>query len=507
MKKALYWIYPFLFAVYPVMALAVYNIIYIDPSATVRSLLIAILLTSLIWMLFRIVARDRDKAGVITVGALILLFSYGHVFIQLRNSFGEVIRHRFLTGSYFLIFAVWVWWVVKKLKNMVALQNVLITVGCVLMGLSIIQLAGYELFSKFQTIKADIADVNSNQKGSVQTAENQVLPDIYWILLDAHTSTDILKTHFDYDNSAFINDLEAMGFYVAKCSQSNYPSTRQSVTSLMNANYLDQLPGVTKGIPPLNISLVNETVRSLGYSVITFENRSNGHFDLGEDMRLSRNQLALGMIDLSGGPNEFEYMLMQTSVLRLVYDMPQLIPGLNAQVLTSGEFYEHYQQTHFILNTLPKLPKTQSPKFVFTHILVPHPPYIFSPDGKFSWVKGETAGYKSNVQFIDKQISEVARKIIENSKTPPIIIIQGDHGPSVSTATPEMRMSILNAYYVNDKTKSELYETITPVNSFRIIFNNYFGTTYPLLDDKSYYAYGEGGYSPENIVPNTCVVP
>ena len=113
MKKALYWIYPFLFAVYPVMALAVYNIIYIDPGATVRSLLIAILLTSLIWMLFGIVVRDRDKAGVITVGALTLLFSYGHVFIQLRNSFGEAIRHRFLTGSYFLIFAVWVWWAVK----------------------------------------------------------------------------------------------------------------------------------------------------------------------------------------------------------------------------------------------------------------------------------------------------------------------------------------------------------------------------------------------------------
>jgi hypothetical protein len=164
MKKALYWIYPFLFAVYPVMALAVYNIIYIDPGATVRSLLIAVLLTSLIWMLFRIVVRDRDKAGVITVGALILLFSYGHVFIQLRNSFGEAIRHRLLTGSYFLIFAVWVWWVVKKLKNIVTLQNVLITVGCVLMGLSIIQLAGYEFFSKLQTITADRADVNSNQK-------------------------------------------------------------------------------------------------------------------------------------------------------------------------------------------------------------------------------------------------------------------------------------------------------------------------------------------------------
>jgi hypothetical protein len=506
MKKILFWVYPFLFAVYPVMALAVYNLIYIDPGSIARSLLFAMALAGLIWVLLRGMVRDWDKAGIITVGALILLFSYGHVYIQLQNSFGEALRHRFLAGIYSLVFAVWVWWVLKKLKNATILQSVLITIGCVLTGFSIIQLAGYELFSNRQAITADTTDVRSNENGNGRI--DQGLPDIYWILLDAHTRTDVLKEHFGHDNSAFVEDLEAAGFYVAKCSQSNYPSTRYSVTSLMNANYIDQLPGVTKGIPPLNISLVNQTVRSLGYSVITFKNRSTGHFDLGEDLRLSRNQPVLGMIDLFGGPNEFEFMLMKTSALRLIYDMPQLIPGLDPQVFGKGEFYEHYQQTLFILNTLPKLPQqTQDPKFVFAHILVPHPPYIFSPDGKYGWGGDEITGYRSNVQFIDAQIAKVVKKIVENSEIPPIIIVQGDHGPSTSITTPEMRMPILNAYYVNDETKSELYATITPVNSFRIIFNSYFGTTYPLLEDKSYYAYGEGEFSAENIIPNTCVAP
>jgi hypothetical protein len=33
-----------------------------------------------------------------------------------------------------------------------------------------------------------------------------------------------------------------------------------------------------------------------------------------------------------------------------------------------------------------------------------------------------------------------------------------------------------------------LYETISPVNTFRVIFNAYFGTDYEILPDISYYS-------------------
>ena len=32
----------------------------------------------------------------------------------------------------------------------------------------------------------------------------------------------------------------------------------------------------------------------------------------------------------------------------------------------------------------------------------------------------------------------------------------------------------------------QLYPTISPVNTFRVLFNTYFGTNYPLLEDVSY---------------------
>ncbi len=72
-------------------------------------------------------------------------------------------------------------------------------------------------------------------------------------------------------------------------------------------------------------------------------------------------------------------------------------------------------------------------------------------------------------------------KSLEKSTTPPIIIIQGDHGFWTGTNLP-----ILNAYYLPGDAADALYPTISPVNSFRLIFDHYFGTDLGLLEDASY---------------------
>jgi hypothetical protein len=90
--------------------------------------------------------------------------------------------------------------------------------------------------------------------------------------------------------------------------------------------------------------------------------------------------------------------------------------------------------------------------------------------------------------------------IIKNSSIPPIIIIQGDHGPSHFDET--TRMGILNAYYFPE-AQPALHPSITPVNSFRVLFNTYFGTEFNLLKDTSYYSEYPYAYQ-FDIVPNPC---
>jgi hypothetical protein len=89
----------------------------------------------------------------------------------------------------------------------------------------------------------------------------------------------------------------------------------------------------------------------------------------------------------------------------------------------------------------------------------------------------------NELQFLNKRMLEAAQAIITQSKNPPIIIIQGDHGLDT-----EVRMAILIAYYFPNDGSRVLYPTITPVNIFRLVFNTYFGQKLPLLPDVSYYS-------------------
>jgi len=101
--------------------------------------------------------------------------------------------------------------------------------------------------------------------------------------------------------------------------------------------------------------------------------------------------------------------------------------------------------------------------------------------------------YKDQVVFVNKMLRKAIDGILRNSATPPIIIVQGDHGPG-SLRSKSMieeqddeemkaweRFSILNAYYFPFGGSSQLYPTITPVNTFRVMLRYYFGAKLDLV--------------------------
>lgn len=502
MKKILSYLHPFLFAIYPIFELRNFNIGYVDSAALVRPILVSVLSTALIWVILRSLTKEWRKSGIVTTLIVIVFFAYGHVFLQIQSTFGEMIRHRYLLLIFGGLFLLAVWFIFWRIKKAETLVNFLTVAGAFLTIFSVARSVQHDL-AVYQSAREVRAAMESYREEASSSHVGE-RPDIYVILLDAHTSAYALDKYFNYDNSAFTQKLEDLGFYVAQCAQSNYPVTKLSVTSTFYANYHQE-----PTLYPLYSSLVVETLRSQGYLVVTFENRSQGHFAFGEDLRLSRNQLLAGKIDLTGGLSEFEFKLLETSLARLAFDIPTLIPGFDLAQQKETEYYEHYQQTFFILDELKRLPEeVDGPKLVFAHFLVPHPPFIFTPQGEFFWNENEVDGYLSNVEFIDSQIADVVEEIIAKSAMPPVIIIMGDHGPSgvPSKDQPPLRMSILNAYYVNERAKEDLYPTMTPVNSFRVVLNNYFGTEYPLLEDVSYHASRFSSFTPANAVANECEV-
>jgi hypothetical protein len=169
-------------------------------------------------------------------------------------------------------------------------------------------------------------------------------------------------------------------------------------------------------------------------------------------------------------------------------------------------FDDHRERILYQLETLPDFAKKDGNYFVFAHLIIPHNPYVFGPDGEARYnsdpftlldldagSQWEPGLYRDQVIFLNKSILAVIDEILDNSKSDPIIILQADHGNrSYDTLklSDDMRyrmyFSIFSAYYFPNGATDQLYDTITPVNIFRVVLNTNFGTHLDLLPDQQY---------------------
>jgi hypothetical protein len=96
------------------------------------------------------------------------------------------------------------------------------------------------------------------------------------------------------------------------------------------------------------------------------------------------------------------------------------------------------------------------------------------------------------VKFLERRIRQVIDKIMSTSGGRAIVILQADHGSRSGTwdLTSEVRehMSILSAYYFPDRNYALLRPSMTPVNSFRVVFQQFLGIDIDLLPDRNFYS-------------------
>jgi hypothetical protein len=234
-------------------------------------------------------------------------------------------------------------------------------------------------------------------------------------------------------------------------------------------------------------------LKDCGYQIVTIESGFyfTDHFDA--DVILGNGV----------GTNEFESLLLADSPVDVLADELNLEPS-------ELSYEAHRQRVLYSFETLESLHNLSGPKFVFTHILSPHPPFVFDQSGqaiepKHAYYIGDgddyqgdldeyLAGYPAQIQFINHKIIQAIDLLLANSAAPPVIIIQGDHGPGSRLVwdSPEQtclweRTPILNAYYLPEEGEGSLYPSISPVNSFRVVLNAYFNADLPLLPDRTYF--------------------
>jgi hypothetical protein len=306
-------------------------------------------------------------------------------------------------------------------------------------------------------------------------------PDIYYIILDQYASLAEMKDAFGYDNSAFSDWLTEKGFYIARNSKTKYVTTDMSLSSSLNLGNVSMSPDKVISVDTalvahldkdepgrdnyanqmIHYDLCARILKRFGYKFINF---GNWAFITRYNKLADKNIKCFGFKP----DNELADMLIWDSILRLIY-----IPR---GYFRSALLYE--------FDELAKMPREEGPKFVFAHILCPHLPFVFGPDGETISFRDSRRGdrtlYTGQYVFVTKKVKQLVGNILLNSKNPPIIIIQSDHGSKMNVGYVN---DVFNAIYLPNGGNKMLTDTTSPQNIFRIVFNYYFGQSLPILPD------------------------
>ena len=496
-------LHPFTYAIFPVLALLAHNITEVDPRIAVRSTIISLIGAIILLLLIFLISRNWEKAALSTTLIIILFFVYGQVYevLQKISIYGVILgRHRYLVILFILAFLLGLWLIFGRIKNPHNASQLLNLVGIFLLIYPTYQIINHMVHTSLSEQRMiEVSPINN----SFAVQNTNKLPDVYFIVLDAYSRGDALLRDFSFDNSSFLQDLRGIGFFVADCSRANYVSTHGSLTATLNMNYLPALreefaaQGFTSNEDLwilIKQSKVRSMLESMGYKTVAFESA----FDW------SRLQNADVYLKYTGVPYEmqvmqpFEAMLIRSTGLLIWSDSTyKSLPDYKHTIFGATNFpFEFFiNQQLFILDQLPHLASFPGPKFVFAHIIIPHLPFVFKANGdvqtdtgfyskdNFSPIDEEHIidGYTSQIAFLNSRMINILQTILDNSDTPPIIILMGDHG-----LNKDNRQLNLNAYYLPGDGEEALYSTITPVNSFRVIFDTFFNTDYGLLPDDSY---------------------
>lgn len=438
-------------------------------------------------LIFYLWSRSVSKAAMQALVVLLFFYFFGEV----KNAIGNKFPYGFWQSYGFLvpllgIPILFLLYKLSKSKSTFGRHFFFVNVGLLLF------------------IAADIFILFGNKKkGSKYAAKIEesytacdtcAKPDIYYIIFDSYTSSSVLKQDFGYSNHAIENSLSQKGFYIIPYSQSNYNMTIFSVGSVFNMDYLPQADtGKTlymRDLLPATRSIYNSRL----LSVLTKENYQVFNHSI---FNMEGHPATTPVFDIWDVRDLYrQYNFIFKAFTELSY---HLSPKLR-YFFREEEFHvkarQRDQLDSSILQQVVQTSASHSdkPKFVYAHFSKPHSPYTVDSTGKsiIPWPIGDHSywkeAYLEQVVYMNKLMEKMVDTILANTKREIVIIIQGDHGYRFfNEADNAKEFPNFNAVYFQDKGYSMLNDSLTNVNTFRIVLNKYLRKDYPLLDNKTYF--------------------
>ena len=380
-------------------------------------------------------------------------------------------------------------------------------VSCVLL---ILPFAGV-VRQEVRLVRARHAAENLSGKAetlSVSPVAAKNLPNIVHIVLDGYARSDVLRDLYGLDNRAFLRELETRGFVVAEDSYTNYWQTQLSLASTLNLSYLrpsavspfyfttDFGPhGFTEQL--IQSSLVMATLKKFGYLSVAF---STGY---------PETEVRSADVFREPGGAFSTLTLFQAGLLEMT-PLPALSRLVHADAMNPYE--AHRKRILFTLGHLSDISDREAPLFVFAHVVCPHPPFVFTADGRpiqpggpFTLADGseylesgaskqEYRGqYRDQVRFVNSRALQVLDRLLARASRPTVVVLQADHGPgsgldwnSLERSDLRERFAILLALRAPGFGQGTIPQDLDPVNLYRLLFSQYFGARLSPLEHRQY---------------------
>jgi len=437
-----------------------------------------------IFFLSRLLFHNSIKAGLLTFFIMAFHFFFGSVHDGLKRFFPGtfITKYSILLPASFIVFILIAILLRNTKRPFIKLSMYLNVALSLVIIIDFGILLSKLLFHKKEPLNPDreFTKCDSCQK-----------PNVYFIITDEYASNEELNDIFHYDNSPFENQLRKRGFHVINHSFSNYNYTPFSIASILNMEYLHLKDtsrtgsDITYSYQEIKNNKVKHFFQANGYQ---FYNYSVFDFD-GQPAPVRENFL----------PSKTRLITSQTFLSRLDRDLSfNLITRLKSKRAIEKATYNYRENNDHLYQLTWNLAEQKSagPKFIYTHLMMPHYPYYYDGNGNELPFERLTEGnqvhrddYVGYLQYSSKKILTLIDHIQKSSPTPPVIVLMGDHGFRHFNELVERKYYFMNfaSVYFPGENYSRLSDNTSSVNLFREILNSQFSQKLPLLKDSSVY--------------------
>jgi hypothetical protein len=488
-------VFPPLYAVYFVLTLAASNTSDLHGWHDLAwPLFMSVLVCLLCWLAALSWTKEPQKAALLALLWFVAFSVYGYVAETLRLS--DALRLIGSEGGLAALFALAILGpscaISRSPRRLEGVNQFATLVGLCLVAFTTVQLC-LGLRGGHSPHAAPLPSVTPGRVPARQR------PDIYLIILDKYTGGELLKADFGYDNSAFEAFLKSRGFVVPRSGQANYPQTPLALASMLNLDYLQNLPHDITLYDLIENNRLARFLKQQGYRFV--------FFPTGFRVTWQNRNADVQLPPPKEVRDEFAAVWQNTTML------PEIVAGACGLLGCKGGRFLVTAQAAGLMDwkfeRLKDLSGGATPIFALAHLSLPHEPFLYRADCSHRdlyWPVGAgilgdreaDRGYLDQIQCANHKLAALIDSILARSRRPPVILLQGDHGhgrigrlPSspygVNAQQLRERMSAFAAYLLPGVPSAAVSDSITPVNALRLVLREYLGADLPPLEDASYW--------------------